>query len=156
MRRDPAFQDLSRDHFTALNRCLQVVRAVEGHPNARPYEQALFQLRDLWEHDGLPVHFDEEESNLVPVLREKGAGELAARMVADHGRLRSGFAALASATPAQAAALAKDLTAHARWEEETVFEWLQGQLEPAELESLLRASQRFRMANGLPVNPPRP
>lgn len=155
MKRDPAFQDLSRDHYTALNRCLQVIRAVEGHPSAKPYGQAVFQFQDLWEHDGLQAHFLEEETDLVPVLRARGAGALADRLVADHERLRAGFRALPTASREQAAALARDLQAHARWEEEQAFGWLQDHLRPDELAALLRASQAFRQANGLPVNPPR-
>ena len=156
MKRHPAFQDLSRDHYTALNRSLQLVRAVDGHPSARPYEQAKAQFADLWEHDGLRQHFLEEETDLVPVLRERGAGELAARMLREHESLRAGFAGLAQAAPADAAATARSLTAHARWEEEVVFEWLQDHLTPAALAELLARSQGFRRANGLPVTPPRP
>lgn len=156
MKRHPAFQDLSRDHYVALNRSLQVVRAVDGHPAARPFEHAKAQFLDLWEHDGLPAHFAEEETDLVPVLRERSAAELAQRMLDEHASLRAGFAQLPRATPAEAAATARLLTAHARWEEDTVFGWLQDNLSEAELDVLLRRSQRFREANGLPVNPPRP
>jgi hypothetical protein len=157
VRRHPAFQDLSRDHFVALNRSLQVVRAVDGHPRARPFEQVAFQFLDLWLHDGLREHFLEEETDLVPVLSQRGAGALSDRLRADHERLRAGFAAIQSGTlsPSQVADVARDLTAHARWEEESVFEWLQDHLTDDELGDLLRKSQAFRTANGLPVNPPR-
>ena len=156
MKRHPAFQDLSRDHFTALNRCLQVVRAVEGHPSARPLPHAVAQFRDLWEHDGLQAHFREEETDLVPVLQARVAPELAQRMLEEHASLAQGFAALDGRDPAHALATAKALTAHARWEEDTVFEWLQRHVPDAELAGLLEASRRFRAANGLPVNEPRP
>lgn len=155
VKRHPAFQDLSRDHFVALNRSLQVVRAVEGHPSARPFEHARVQLQDLWEHDGLRQHFDEEETDLVPVLRAKGAGGLAQRLLDEHAALRVGFGALGQAAPAEAAATARGLMAHARWEEDTVFEWLQANLPEAELHGLLLRSQSFRRANGLPVNDPK-
>lgn len=156
MKRHPAFQDLSRDHFVALNRALQVVRAAEGHPRARPLEHAVFQLRDLWEHDGLRQHFAEEETDLVPVLRQKGEMGLAQRLLDEHAALRAGFEALGGATADAAAATARGLMAHARWEEDTVFEWLQDHLTAPELEDLLRRSQGFRRQNGLPVGEPRP
>lgn len=156
MKRHPAFQDLSRDHFVALNRSLQVVRAVEGHPSARPYGHAAAQFLDLWVHDGLRQHFLEEETDLVPVLRERGAAALADRLMAEHAGLRDAFEAHATGTVDRAglAKAARDLTAHARWEEDTVFEWLQANLSEAELVGLLRASQSFRQANGLPVAEP--
>lgn len=152
MKRHPAFQDLSRDHYVALNRSLQVLRAAEGHPRARPLEHAVAQFSDLWEHDGLRQHFGEEEADLVPVLRSKGAGGLAQRLLDEHAALRDGFGAL----PERAADTARGLMAHARWEEDTVFEWLQDHLTAAELEGLLRQSRSFRQANGLPVGEPRP
>lgn len=156
MKRHPTFQDLSRDHFVALNRCLQVVRAVEGHPAARPLGHAVAQLRDLWEHDGLQAHFREEESDLVPVLRQRGAPDLADRMVREHAELARGLGGLDPSAPQEALAAARGLTAHARWEEDVVFEWLQKTLGEGELAALLVKSQTFRKANGLPVDPPRP
>ena len=156
MKRHPAFQDLSRDHYVALNRSLQVIRAVEGHVNARPFAHAKAQFLDLWDHDGLRQHFLEEETDLVPVLNAKGAEALAERMMREHAALRQAFSQVPTGTPAQAAEAARALTAHARWEEETVFEWLQDHLTPQALQDLLARSQAFRQANGLPVHPPRP
>ena len=156
MKRHPAFQDLSRDHFTALNRSLQVVRAVEGHPNAWPYGEALAAFRALWTHGGLRQHFGEEEADLVPALRGHGGDGLADRMVEEHDELRGRFDALAAASPAEAAETARLLTRHARWEEDTVFEWLQQRLGEAELAQLLERSRSYRTANGLPVQAPRP
>ena len=155
MKRHPAFQDLSRDHFTALNRSLQMVRAVEGHPNAWPYNEALAAFRALWAHGGLRQHFGEEEADLVPALRAHGGDGLADRMVEEHDDLRGRFDALAEAGPEHAAEAARLLTRHARWEEDTVFEWLQRTLGEAELARLLERSRSYRAAHGLPVNPPR-
>jgi hypothetical protein len=158
MRRHPAFQDLSRDHFVALNRSLQVLRAVEGHPSAQPYEQAVYNFSALWTHDGLRQHFGEEEADLVPVLQARSAPALAQRMLDEHARLRAGFHAVGqqAATRAEAADTARALMAHARWEEDVVFEWLQDNLADDELAELGRRSRDYRQANGLPVGPPRP
>jgi hypothetical protein len=46
--------------------------------------------------------------------------------------------------------------AHVRWEEDTVFEWLQARLPEPGLHALLLRSQGFRRANGRPVQEPRP
>lgn len=158
MKRHVAFQDLSRDHYVVLNRSLQVVRTVEGHPAARPYEHAVVQLAALWHDDGLRDHFLEEEANLVPALRAHGdPGGLADRMLREHADLRAAFAKLDRTTPpAEAAALARALTAHVRWEENFAFNWLQDHLPADGLAALLGRSQAFRAAHGLPVNPPRP
>ena len=154
MKRHPALQDLSRDHYIALNRCLQVLRAVEGHEHAQPYAQAIYNFEALWTHDGLQEHFGEEEQDLVPLLKD-GAPELAARMLAEHDRLRAGFHALEAkaATPGQAAETARLLQAHARWEEAAVFEWLQQHLGEAELQALWQRSRAYRQAKGLPIGP---
>ena len=156
MKRHPALQDLSRDHFTALNRSLQLVRAVEGHPRARPYAEVVADFAALWVRDGLPAHFGEEEHDLLPLLRARGASDLAQRLVHEHGQLRAAFAAIVSnaAGPQQAAQAARDLMAHARWEEDDVFPWLQQHVAEAELQELLANGQSFRRANGLPVGTP--
>jgi hypothetical protein len=151
VKRHPAFQDLSRDHYIALNRSLQVIRADEGHAQAKPFDVAKVRFIDLWQHDGLRQHFLEEEADLIPVLRENGASGLADRMRREHDVLRAAFAGLPSATPGVAADSARLLTAHARWEENVVFEWLQDHLLPQALHELLARSQAFRQANGLPV-----
>jgi hypothetical protein len=157
VKRHPAFQDLSRDHFTALNRSLQLMRAVDGHPAAMmTYGQAFAAFKALWHRDGLRSHFLEEETDLLPVLRDRGAADLADRLLREHGELRGQFGSLDPGSPAHAVAAAKGLTAHARWEEDVVFQWLQDNLAEGELEELLLKSQGFRRANGLPVNPPRP
>lgn len=155
VKRHPAFQDLSRDHFTALNRSLQVVRAVDGHASALPFPEAFAGFRQLWVQDGLQAHFGEEETDLLPVLRGRGRDDLAERLQKEHDALRGQFSALDPARPDEAAATAKALTAHARWEEDVVFQWLQDNLSESDLQQLLRKSQQFRAANGLPVNPPR-
>ena len=156
MKRHPAFQDLSRDHFVALNRSLQVTRAVEGHERAQPYEQAIYNFAALWTDDGLAAHFGEEEQDLVPLLR-KGKADLADRMVHEHGHLRAEFDAIVgkTATPVRAAEAARFLVAHARWEEDVVFEWLQDNLTDAQLQELAARSRSYRTANGLPVGTPR-
>lgn len=156
MKRHPAFQDLSRDHYVALNRSLQVIRAVEGHARAQPYGQAAYNFAALWTDDGLAAHFGEEEQDLVPLLRA-GKADLAERLLREHGHLRGEFDAIGAkrATPERTAQAARSLMAHARWEEDVVFEWLQDNLTDAQLEDLAARSRSYRGANGLPVGTPR-
>src|SRR5688572_12644631 len=151
MKRHPAFQDLSRDHSVVLNRVLQVVRSVEGHPMAKPLGESLPAFVRLWTHDGLPGHFAQEETDLLPVLRSK-APDLADRLLREHEAARGGFEGLLKAAePQEAARLAAAVRAHIRWEEEAVFGWLQANLPEAELRRLLAKSQLFRAKNRLPA-----
>lgn len=152
MKRHPAFQDLSRDHLVANTRALHVIRAVEGHPRSPSYEQAIYNFEGLWTQEGLAIHFGEEETDLLPLLRERKP-DLANRLALEHDLLRRGFEAVVGKTASRAAAkeTAKALMAHARWEEEIVFEWLQDHLSETELQELVAKSQSFRSARGMPV-----
>lgn len=152
VKRHPAFQDLSRDHLVANTRALHVIRAVEGNPMAPSYEQAIYNFEGLWTHEGLAIHFGEEETDLLPVLKARHP-DLAKRLLTEHDLLREGFDAVVRKTAGREAAkeTAIALMAHARWEEEVVFEWLQDHLSEAELQGLLAKSKSFRTAQGMPV-----
>jgi iron-sulfur cluster repair protein YtfE (RIC family) len=145
VQRHPAFQDLSRDHFTGLLACLHVTRAVEGHETAPPLDAATAGLLDLW-HKELRFHFDEEDEDLQPSLEGAGA-DLLARLRDDHARLRAAFADLEGQHAATFAAVAKDLRDHIRWEEDVLFEWLQTHLDEPALQALWQRSRRFRIAH---------
>ena len=152
VKRHPAFQDLSRDHLVANTRALHVIRAVEGHPMAPAFEQAIYNFEGLWTHEGLATHFEEEEADLLPVLRKRHP-ELAERLQQEHDLLRAGFAAVVNKTADRNAAVqtARALMAHARWEDDVVFEWLQNNLSESELQALLAMSKSFRTAQGMPL-----
>lgn len=152
MKRHPAFQDLSRDHLVANTRALHVIRAVEGHPMAPAFEQAIYNFEGLWTHEGLSTHFTEEETDLLPVLRKRHPA-LAERLQQEHDLLRAGFAAVVNKTADRnsAAQTARTLMAHARWEDDVVFEWLQNNLSESELQALLAMSKSFRTAQGMPL-----
>lgn len=144
MKRHPAFQDLSRDHFNALLACLHVQRAVDGHESAPPYNEATEKLLKLW-HDELRFHFDEEDVDLMPALARPGGEPLASRLAEDHANLRGTFGALTrESTPEEWKAAAEALRVHIRWEEDELFEWMQENLSDAELKALLRVSIEFR------------
>lgn len=153
MKRHPAFQDLSRDHLVANTRALHLIRAVQGHPRAPPFEQAIYNFEGLWTHEGLSIHFSEEETDLLPILKARHA-DLAERLLREHGVLRAGFEAVVRKAADREAAkqTAQTLMAHARWEEEVVFEWLQSNLTETELKELLAKSKSFRTAQGMPID----
>lgn len=147
MKRHPALQDLSRDHFTALLRANHVRRALQDDPAVPSREEAQKALMDLWWNE-LDLHFQEEEVDLLPHLQQSddpAAEALRARLESDHQALREGFQALeAGADDARWDDVAAHLIRHARWEEEGLFEWLQEALDEAALQRLWEASRRFR------------
>lgn len=153
MRRHPALQDLSRDHFTALNHVVQVRRVVEGDEFAEPLDRVRTDFL-AFARGELLTHFDEEESLLVPPLERVGADRLLERLHADHALLREGVAGLSEASTAPDLwAVAEALRVHARWEEEVLFESLQEALPAAELDRLGRESRAFRQERDRPVGP---
>ena len=119
---------------------------------APAFEQAIYNFEGLWTHEGLSIHFGEEEADLLPILRARHP-ELAERLLREHNLLRTGFDAVVRKTADRQAAAqtARTLMAHARWEEEVVFEWLQDNLSEDDLQALLAQSKAFRIAEGMPV-----
>lgn len=161
MKRHPALQDLSRDHFTALNHVVQVRRVVEGDRFARPVSEVGGALRSFWESE-LELHFEEEEATIVPRIGE--APELLARFESDHAALREGFQDIAAMKGEGGDSwdldrmweVAQLLGRHARWEEEHLFQWLQDNLDEPALQALWDESQAFRHRTRGPgaVGPP--
>ncbi len=154
MRRHPALQDLSRDHFTASVACLHMRRAAASHPQAPPLQEVMRGLMDLW-HRALHWHFDEEDEDLTPHLEGTGQ-ELLDRLRADHARLRAAFEDLERRPPDAFAAVAEDLQKHIRWEEDVLFPWLQAHLSDHQLEELWQKSRSFRIEHRGPASVQQP
>ncbi len=152
MQRHPALQDLSRDHFVALNHCLDAKRILERHPLAKPLD-VVWQAFVTWASGPLMDHFAEEDELLLPLIDGAELTDLALRLQSDHARLRHALEAMRTAAPdlQTLVNVAEDLRLHIRWEEEQLFEELQKALAPAQLDALQQASDRFRMEAGLPV-----
>jgi len=153
MKRHPALQDLSRDHFVALNHVVQVRRVVEQDAFAKPLAEVWSGFVGLW-HD-LEPHFDEEEELLLPFLDddERAAGH-AARLRDEHGRIRQAFLELGVAPAPDETLLwnlAEELRIHIRWEEDHLFQDLQEWLSTATLEALGARNEAFRRSRGVPV-----
>lgn len=153
MRRHPALQDLSRDHFTALNQVVRVRRVLDQDRSAEPVDEVRAGFL-AFVRGGLMDHFEEEEVDLVPPLERLGAERVLERFRSDHARLREGVAGLSSSSPAQDLwAVAEALRVHIRWEEEVMFGSIQAALSEAGLDALWRASRTFRAEHGMPVGP---
>lgn len=151
MRRHPALQDLSRDHFVALNAVVDVRRVVEGDRHAKPAGEVRQAFLDL--ADGtLLDHFAEEEQLLLPLLDGDGRHGHAGRLRQDHERLRDGFGR-AGQDLETLWEVAKDLREHVRWEEDDLFQSLQAWLTDKELDGLRTASDGFRRSHRLPIGP---
>lgn len=156
MKRHPALQDLSRDHFVALNHVVDVKRVVEGDRFSKgigPVWEAFVELA----HNVLPDHFAQEEELLLPHLEAPGREDHARRLEADHARLRQSFLKLAVAAPDAQTLwnVAEDLRLHVRWEEDELFKRLQQWLSEAELAELVMAGASFRQQARMPVGPGR-
>lgn len=119
MKRTPALEPLSHDHYEGLRLAARIRRNVEGGEDlvAMPDEITAF-----W-HDHLVRHFTEEEALILPVL-EKVAAPLAERMVREHAEIEGLVNALKSQSPdlpSDLLAFADALAAHIRFEEREAF-----------------------------------
>lgn len=115
MRRDPRLVPLSREHHAAL----RLGRALIAGTGRDMLVQMRAELR---------AHFDEEERDLAPVLREAGETALAARLLDEHRALDCLFDAAQAGR--QAAEAGEALIAHVRFEERELFPAFEAQLDP--------------------------
>lgn len=115
MRRDPRLVPLSREHHAALRLGRALIAGTGG--------ELLVQMRAE-----LRAHFDEEERDLLPVLREAGEAALVARLLDEHRTLERLFDdAQAGRRSAEAG---EALIAHVRFEERELFPVFEAQLDP--------------------------
>ncbi|MDJ0848299.1 MAG: hemerythrin domain-containing protein [Myxococcota bacterium] len=134
MKRHPRLRGLSDDHHTSLIVALRCKRADEG------------KLTELWQavRDSfathLEPHFAIEEAHLLPGLEAIGEDAMAARIRADHERLRR-IGSEADPDLARVHEFGRLLDEHVRFEEREVFEQSQERLEPACLAALEAACE---------------
>lgn len=132
MRRDDRLIELSREHYTALKLARQLQRGAVSSEGSKHAVESLHTLRAELEH-----HFLDEETRLLPILREAGETQLADRLHAEHAELR----ALMDAPDAADALkrLGKLLETHVRFEEREVFPYLEnlwaGQLASSDVQA---------------------
>lgn len=166
MKRHPALQDLSRDHYQALVLCQRAEKALAGEEDAPTIEEAAGLVVDRWE-DELREHFREEEDVLLPILsrhRPVTSIDPVPRMLDDHAWFRDRLPRLAEALEAgdDVADLLEEvvhrLRDHARMEEDQLFQRAQELLPEADLEDLGERSRAYREAHRGPeaIGPDRP
>jgi iron-sulfur cluster repair protein YtfE (RIC family) len=108
MKRHPALEPFSRDHFVGLS----LARALTaGQPDAGQ------KARRAWDVE-LKDHFEEEERLLAPLL----STELVDRLKREHIRI----AELITGLPENTALLGELLERHIRWEERVLFPAIEG------------------------------
>lgn len=136
MKRHPALQQLSRDHYHALAVAQRLRRA--GDDAASDAKGA---FESYWERDGR-THFREEEEIVLPAC----AGfinpyeAIIARILSDHVRIRNLADRLAAHSPPQLELLhelGQALEEHVRREERQLFPMIERSIPDAELRQLV-------------------
>lgn len=122
MKRHVALESFSRDHNVALI----TARALT---ESRPGAEADFEK--LWA-DELQDHFEQEESLLGPLLDSEHWRQLCL----EHAQIRD----LRCTLPGSVSRLGSNLEAHVRWEERTLFPWIESHASEEQMEALRLAA----------------
>ena len=130
VKRSAALTPLSHDHQHALDAALRLRRADDATAAA-----AIAHFQEFFEREGRR-HFAIEEELVLPALPagdpEWDAG--VERVRADHAAIRAAAETVADADGARA--LGERLNDHVRFEERTLFPYVERRLAPQELERL--------------------
>lgn len=120
LKRHPALQPLSRDHYVGLVQGRHLMKAADGNAVARRAAVAAFI--DAWDTE-IAEHFDDEERLLGPLADEVGR----TRMHREHDQIRAlvenARQRRRKIDPGEAwiRTLGQTLTDHIRWEERELF-----------------------------------
>ena len=128
MKRHEWLQDLSREHHLALRLALAAKRAVAAGDPAQ-IRAAATLCADAYGSD-LEPHFSREESDLLPLLAQAGAGTLVTRTLDEHEEMRRLASRLNEADPATLERFGELLGAHVRFEERELFPAADALLDP--------------------------
>jgi len=137
MKRCPELVLLSREHHVALELALRLQRATQADAEA-----VRCAAVEFWDRDG-QQHFRQEEELLLPALaaRTSTADPDIERVRIDHADLRSRFSNLSAGPgvgPDALRQLGRRLRDHVRFEERTLFERAQAELDPQQLAAIGR------------------
>lgn len=127
---------LSRQHQHALALCVRINRAALATPAELKAWQS--EIEQHFEQE-IQYHFSAEETHLFPAARRHSdLSPLVDELLAEHARLRHDFAqAAARALDRQRLRrFAETLSAHIRKEERQLFEGMQKQMTPEELQKI--------------------
>lgn len=139
MKRDANLVPLSRQHFRALVLCMRIHRKRA----ARSVLQR--EMLELYSDD-VRFHFQAEEKFLFPAARRlAAAAPLVRELLAEHKKLRRGFAAARrrALKGAELVRFADLLEGHIRKEERQLFEECQNQMSRQEMGALGAQMQKF-------------
>lgn len=136
MLRDKNLVPLSRQHQHALALCVRINRAPLSSPRELDAWQA--EIQQHFEQE-IQYHFAAEEAALFPAARRiPDLRSLVAELVAEHAQLRNCFTTAANRTLNREALrqFAELLSTHIRNEERQLFEGMQKQMTPEELQKI--------------------
>ncbi len=137
LKRREELQALSEDHHNGLVIAVRCRRLAEGTFDA-DRSQFWTSVIEFWRLQVAP-HFEVEEEYLLPALRALDEGDMAERILSEHGRLRAMLRETAP-TDAQLLAFGQLLDDHIRYEERVVFASTQNKLDANTLANIRRAS----------------
>lgn len=150
MKRHPALQDLSRDHFHVLFRCQRIRRALAREADWTEVGGLVDDLLAFFDSDMSP-HFREEDELVVPAAAQtEELREVAQQTLDEHGVLRRAIGELRRVRATEAdvrrllATLEPQIAAHVKIEEQDLFEGLQSALPESRMQELGRRSLAFR------------
>jgi hemerythrin-like domain-containing protein len=133
MKRHPALRQLSSDHHSGLVLARKARQAAKGSVHDQRHMWATLVERF---HAELEPHFRIEETGLLVALSEAGEAELVERTLTEHEDMRG---MISQDQPENLARFAELLTAHIRFEEQTLFARAQDLLGPDQLTKLVVA-----------------
>jgi len=136
MLRDKSLVPLSRQHQHALALCVRIHRAALSTPRELAAWQA--EIQQHFEQE-IKYHFSAEEADLFPAARRfPELNVLVEELLAEHAQLRTYFASATNHTLDREALrqFAELLSAHIRKEERRLFEGMQKQMTPEELQKI--------------------
>jgi len=150
MLRDKNLIPLSHQHQHALALCVRIERAfASGGMNTREWQDEIAALFD----SEIKYHFESEQQVLFPAARRlEGLDALVDELLIEHGLIRRYVERARKydliATDLQM--FAATLSMHVRKEERQLFEEMQRQLGPEQMEQLGEALDRYFEISGMP------
>lgn len=123
MKRDKNLRNLSSDHHHALVLTRRITHAIRDDDDI---PLLIKQVREIFDNE-LSVHFDLEESSLLPELEKIGEHELVTRTLSDHRKLRQLIDTLDQ--PGNLLMFSSILKEHVKFEEQELFVACQDKLD---------------------------
>ena len=143
IKRSPQLAPLSREHHDAL---LFVWKVRQGLKNETSIDKLRAYSLWYWKEHTKP-HFFQEEKILLPFLEEDDA--FALQLKNEHSLIRELVLSLDKEPDAEIFVLFTDLAEkHIRWEERTLFPYLEKILSQAQLDAILKELQLHPVACG--------